>query len=201
MGRLHVTHNPSQNRIPWRGAFNALYREPPLTAIVTTELTCDTLRMVGPLVPSSLSNPAQASLIMTGYMLVDTGAEVGCIRPDVATQLSLPVIGHQGLFAVDGLNDRDKYQAQFKVFDDSRERAQCDVLYSVVITPPGFAEYVGQVDIRDSATKEPSPIMGVVGRDFLEYCKLTYDGPAGIVRLEIIAPLPTAIGWGVVIPK
>ena len=95
--------------------------------------------------------------------LVDTGARESCIDSALATELSLPVFDRRTVSGVNGLLEVDFHMAQIHV--PSLRFILRGRFAGVPLVSSGFQHHV------------------VVGRSFLSYFKMEYDGPLGDVKL------------------
>ena len=95
--------------------------------------------------------------------LIDTGASVSCIDDDLARKLELPAVAVRTIAGVTGAATYFEYSAQIFVPELSK------LVYGEVVG-------VNLAEI-DRAYRV------LLGRDFLQYCRMVYDGIAGEVSL------------------
>ena len=95
--------------------------------------------------------------------LVDTGARESCIDSDLARELQLPVFDRRNVSGVSGSIEVDYHLAQIHV--PSLKFVLRGRFAGVPLLSSGFAQRV------------------VVGRSFLSYVRMAYDGPTGDVEL------------------
>ena len=95
--------------------------------------------------------------------LVDTGARESCIDSTLAQELALPVFDRRTVSGVNGLLEVDFHMAQIHV--PSLKFILRGRFAGVPLVSSGFQQRV------------------VVGRSFLSYFKMEYDGPLGDVKL------------------
>lgn len=130
-------------------------------------------------------NGAQIPTPIRGYMLIDTGAGEIAIDGDGARELGLRPVGHQNVHGIGGQSAHQVFKALLLLYvGDVRGR-------NVAI---GIArEFIGFPDVRRThdayGLKTPDGtslrIIGVLGRNFLQFTKLSYDGLHGNWRMEI----------------
>ena len=89
-------------------------------------------------------------------MLIDTGANISALHIDIIERLQLP--HYLGKVTVEGAGGRI-----------SLSRYRC------VLHLPAFGRKGLPIDILEGEFNG-SPYEGVIGRDVLRFCKLTYDG-------------------------
>jgi hypothetical protein len=133
------------------------------------------------LIRASLRVPEPAR----GLMLVDTGATSTSIAIHAARTLGLRPINIVKTFGAHGEKDTPRFYAQCRlyVFDDGRP----------VVGPVGEFECNGIegleelcADLSEQGTETLDvPLVGLLGRDFLKFCKVVYEGPTGSVSIKV----------------
>jgi hypothetical protein len=99
-------------------------------------------------------------------MLVDTGANISALHIDIIQRLQLPLYTERT--TVEGAGG-----------PTTLNRYRC------VLHLPAFGRKGLPIDILEGCFDD-SPYQGVIGRDVLRYCKLTYDGLGN--RFQLTAP-------------
>ncbi len=109
---------------------------------------------VPPLVPVTVRAPGAAGASVSGLAVIDSAADVSCIREDVAAELSLTKIHETGLRGTTG-------KAQRPIFQCAIDLGTLDALptWPVISIPAG---------IRD--------VVLIVGRDLMHRWVTTFDG-------------------------
>lgn len=124
------------------------------------------------------SQDSNAPLSMRGAFLIDTGAEVSLISTAVIRNLDLPsvdnLVGLQEGEIPPGL-----YWAELAFHVKQVDREDRVGVVRKFGAAPGL-EHTGNPDDPDDG------LLGVLGRDFLKYAHLSYDGPRAEFRLEIL---------------
>ena len=107
--------------------------------------------------------------------LVDTGATESCIDEDLAADLGLPVVDEVPIGGVGGAHQAEVYLAQIYIPD-------LDIGYSgrVIGARLGAGEMLHRV---------------LIGRNFLQYLKLVYDGTSGAVTISDNQSAPWWRSW------
>jgi len=96
-------------------------------------------------------------------MLVDTGANISALHVDIIQRLQLPLYSERT--TVEGAGGAATLNR-----------------YRCVLHLPAFGRKGLPIDILEGSFDD-SPYEGVIGRDVLRYCKLTYDGLGNSFRL------------------
>ena len=107
--------------------------------------------------------------LVVGSFLVDTGATITAVDPDLIAPLQLPLVGSVSVHTPSTGKDSvfiDQYDASFVVPGN---------------TPDGTL-VVGAVPIV-AAHLRSQGIDGLIGRDILDRCLLIYNGTTGVVSL------------------
>ena len=111
-------------------------------------------------------NPAVRPRVPKLRMLVDTGSNISAPHLDIIQRLQLPLDSEQATVeAAGGTTTLNRYKC--------------------VLHLPAFGKKGLPIDILEGRF-EDSPYQGVIGRDVLRFCKLTYDGLGN--RFQLTAP-------------
>jgi predicted aspartyl protease len=97
--------------------------------------------------------------------LVDTGARESCIDSKLANELGLPVFDRRPVAGASGIREVDFHLAQIHV--PKLKFTIMGRLAGLPLTESGFRQ------------------RAILGRSFLSYLRLNYDGPTGDVSLAI----------------
>ena len=154
------------------------------------------LALLGPLVRGTWSVPEalQRALLaagrpvpapVVGHMLVDTGASRTAIATHAAQSLGLHPIGVLKLRGAHGEQDSPLFYARFSlaIADPNGARLAIQMEQRVCGVPDLERAYekVG----AQAADGSPVRLIGLLGRDFLQYARMTYDGPQARVTIEV----------------
>lgn len=144
-------------------------------------------RKFGPLVPGYLQHPEKEDLdtASSGFFLLDPGAPGVMIDEDIAKQLNLTTTGQTEVFALGGRVQVSKYRVKFCL-----PSVDADGVNITMRTP---IDAVALRDVSSSYEEDPydirkhygHPLIGVIGRIFLQFAILTFSGPTGSVDLTI----------------
>lgn len=120
-----------------------------------------------------------------GYLVVDTGFAGIAIDGDVTQELNLVPIGKAKVQGVEGDNFQNTFMALLLLMigNVNGENLAIGVPVEAACLPKIRASY----DTYKLTTSEGTPlrVIGVLGRDFLQFTKLTYDGLNGKWDMEI----------------
>jgi len=112
-------------------------------------------------------------------MMVDTGAEKTVVEDSIARSIGLAPIRYELLSGVDQKPvKRPVYRMDIHIGMDDNGKAKDTVFTADVVGVP-------------SCPREHS---GLIGRDFLQYTRFTYDGPSGTYEIEPIKFSPAPSG-------
>jgi hypothetical protein len=118
-----------------------------------------------------------------GGLLIDTGATRTCIADDAAKDLGLTPIGLRTTFGASGPGQLAVYQALLLLsITDPITGDQVTVGSEMQATAIVQLNHAGHNVERNGV---PLRIVGLLGRDFLRHTKLTYDGAAGTVEVQL----------------
>jgi hypothetical protein len=181
-----------------------LYYSRSMSSVFRLRHTTDqkTLRSVGPIIPGIVGTASIIDGVVTivsndrfvrGNLLLDTGAANSAIDESLAEQLQLPSQSDTvDVHGVGGKHALTTYAATFGL--------EVEVLCSTQLTTkpvgsllsfaiPCYAQ--GLPGLTASFKKEQLeaenglPIIGIIGRSFLQFTKTLYDGLAGELTVEI----------------
>jgi hypothetical protein len=125
-------------------------------------------------------------------MLFDTGARRTAISLSAAQQLGLKPIRMVHTFGAHGKQLSEVYFARWilQITDDGR-RVGDEVVHRVLeiandiecIAVPSLQETFAALGKNSDGT--PVRVIGIIGRDFMRIARFHYDGPQGVLRLEV----------------
>ncbi|HEV7893319.1 MAG TPA: SEC-C metal-binding domain-containing protein [Pyrinomonadaceae bacterium] len=122
---------------------------------------------------------------VAGYILIDTGAAETAIDEDVARELNLTPIARIEAHGVGGTDSFVKVNAQIilQVGDVNGVPLKLGLYRDVLCAPKLRRNH----DTYGLIAPDGSPmrIIGLLGRDFLQFAKLTYNGLQGSWDMEI----------------
>lgn len=165
---------------------------PPIPKRFTHTYGPDFLRSVGPLilatwsVPTMLANQLTAegkvvSAPVLGALLLDTGASGTCISSQAAQMLGLQPTRLQRGFGAGGEHENPVYLAKLEIsITDHKTGVQ---------TMFGWEQEVqGIPDLHRHTTVmvqgAPVQLVGLLGRDILQHCRVEYEGPSGTLTVS-----------------
>jgi len=112
--------------------------------------------------PRNIHDPDPESLTFLG--LIDTGASHCCVDRSIVQSLGLQYAGQADFGGVEGNFTAGRYVAQLRF-------PQLDTTYQMTVAAmQAMVDGIGR------------PVL--LGRDFLQFYRLLYDGPTGSVTLE-----------------
>lgn len=117
-----------------------------------------------------------------GWMLWDTGAASTCISQTAANKLRLEVMDVVQGFGAGGAHESPVYLGRLAVNIQNAKDEK---------TAIGFEEPVKAIPDLEKAYRgltlngAPVECIGLLGRDFMRFCKFSYDGIAGQVSFHI----------------
>jgi Aspartyl protease len=151
---------------------------------ITATVAPDDLATFGPLVPGRVALPTSRNPKdgIEGLFLIDTGATNFSIDQSVADDLGLTssrtVVSH----GLGGAVPTKCYQVM--VFIPAKPIGNYPPQATAML---GFPQEVGSVSLRkyhEGLGKSPGRIIGVLGRNLLQFTRMTYEGLAGTVTVE-----------------
>jgi hypothetical protein len=152
---------------------------------ITASVAPADLAKFGPLIPARVALPASRNAKdgVGGFLLVDTGASNCSIDESVADELGLKasrtVISH----GLGGAVEMNRYLVM--LFIPAKP-----VLGNVphgALAMLGFLQEVGSLGLHryhQSLGNLPGKIIGVLGRNILQFTRTTYDGLTGTITIE-----------------
>lgn len=164
---------------------------PPAPSTFEFKYGTDFLRGFGPFffatwwLPSALAQALAASSKaapppVTGVIVIDTGADSTCISVAAATRLGLKPTRFQTGFGLGGQANNPIYFARLELrIKDPRGAETILAWEQEVIGVPNLDHR--KVTI---GTGQQFDVVGLFGRDILRHCVMSYDGPAGVVRVK-----------------
>ena len=154
--------------------------------IIEVSFGLQNLRRDGPLLDGWFNYPSQSRPSRpegVAYVLVDTGSPNIAIDEELARTLGLPQLEPEKTQGVDGQFEADMFMAKL-----------CIPMVSADSQPFLFAINIPVFSVRDLVKShedimnpqgKPAQVVGVIGRVFLQFCKITYDGRSGHMRLVV----------------
>lgn len=151
---------------------------------ITATVTPDDLAKFGPLVPGRIALPSSRNPKdgIEGFLLVDTGASNCSIDQSVADELGLTstrtVVSH----GLGGAVPTKCYQVM--IFIPAKPLGNYPPQAIAVL---GFPQEVGSVSLHkyhEGLGKSPGRIIGVLGRNLLQFTRTTYEGLSGTITVE-----------------
>ncbi len=145
------------------------------------------LRKFGPFVPAWFNHPdaTEISGAVGGYLLVDLGAGNIGIDEEVAKQLNLEVAGQQDAHGLHGRGNVNRYSARLLM--PVKDAFGRDIVFGVPLEPMGIQDMRKNhaADGLVGPDGQPADAIGVLGRLFLQFVDLHYDGRAGTMDMFI----------------
>jgi hypothetical protein len=154
------------------------------------------LRQVGPMVPATwMVTPQQQRQLqargqaipnpVSGHLLLDTGAGHLMIEIDVARDLKLPDLGKTQAHGISGTDEFDEYEAILLLPVIPIKNPQpipVSVGFPVQCPATNLQEHHKNYKTVDG---KPLRLVGVLGRTFLQFTRMYYDGIKGTVELYL----------------
>lgn len=120
-----------------------------------------------------------------GYFLIDTGASETSIDGGVVKELNLTLVARTRAAGLGGVGIFDKYCAQMLLYvGDIHGNNVAIGLWKDLICAPRLRELHDAYGLKAS-DGSPLRIIGLLGRDFLQFTTLTYRGLVGSWDMEI----------------
>lgn len=173
--------------------------QPPAPArIIRIDLGApDALLAAGPLIVASWSVPAALAAalqaagravppVVTGMMLVDTGASSTCISEAAAMTLGLTPVRIAQTFGSAGLHSSNVYEAHLQILIEDQNRGVRSNL-EFEFQPTGVPALEQQLPGL-LLNGRPVALVGLLGRDFLRNTTMTYRGDGSfeiVVKKEL----------------
>lgn len=120
-----------------------------------------------------------------GYFLIDTGASFTGIDAGVARELNLRPVGRTEAFGIGGAGMFEMVGANMLLYVGDAVGSRVAIgLFKDFVCAPGLRE---SHDAYNLTAPDGSPlrIIGLLGRDFLRFATLTYDGLSGHWDMKI----------------
>lgn len=145
------------------------------------------LRRLGPFVPGAFQagEVSEAGRIIDGYLLVDTGAQVIHIDDEVATQIQLTPTEKKEVHGIEGKSHYWQYPTT-TLHLPATDANGVTTVFRIPLEPFGAPKLQAAHEGKGPKTADGHPIrvIGVLGRLFLQFVTMTYDGLSG--SLEIL---------------
>ena len=161
------------------------------------------MQVFGPLIPGMWQVPAALAealaqvgrpvpQVVRGLFLIDTGASATCIAEEVAAELGLRAVGRRLTRGAHGTQTNNVYEARLSVTVPNNHGGPASVHADLQVS--GIPELAsGNLGLR-TPDGSPDRLIGLLGRDFLRYVTLTYNGAAGRITLQIDPSIPVVTG-------
>ena len=105
----------------------------------------------------------------TGYGLIDTGASVTTLHEQYVKDLGVKTVGANKMSTPDGgVVEHNTYPVRLKVPSHDIDIELPEIISS---------------NLENFLTPDNEPIIGLIGRDFLSFCVLVYNGELGMYTL------------------
>lgn len=132
--------------------------------------------------------PAQ----VLGWGLVDTGASSTCIGLSTARALRLKQTGVGQTRGAGGLHQNPRFFARIQIgplaFHDGNGTTGL-MLQTEVTAIPGLEDDLESLQaIAPGVPADEVKLIALLGRDFLQHCRMVYDGANGAVNITIVRP-------------
>jgi hypothetical protein len=136
------------------------------------------LKLSGPLIPGSWSrHDDELGRRMPGEFLLDTGAYGAMIDLEVALSLQLSSRGTREVHGIHGYGSLQQYLARLNLPAKDGDGKGC--LFEQVM------ECVGVPGLTEKSRENGAPVIGILGRVFLQAARLEVDGGSGRIDLLI----------------
>jgi aspartyl protease len=142
------------------------------------------LRRQGPMIPASMrSLRSDPGPIVAGFVILDTGSSGMLIDESVAEELQLPVQKEHDVHGAHGWAKSKKYSVELWL--PVTAAASPDTRLAIAIGCTGIP------GLRAKNEKDGVVVLGMLGRDFFQFCNLSINGHTG--KIEIV--IDEAIQW------
>ncbi|WP_225210107.1 aspartyl protease family protein [Xanthomonas bonasiae] len=146
---------------------------------INVDMTPPLLRQFGPLIPAWWDH-AQQSIAgdhADHRVLLDTGASGIFIDQGIADTLRLPSHGQDQVHGAHGYGELKKYKAKL-ILPVADKQGYCFALGMPV-------ECAGIPHLSEKYSSMGAKVVGIIGRNFLQFCTVVIDGPQGKIHVEI----------------
>jgi predicted aspartyl protease len=133
----------------------------------------------GPLIPGSWSHPQSQGNAdaVSGEILVDTGAFGAMIDLEVADRLGLPMLGVKEIHGIHGYGTVRCYRAKLVLPAQDPTGENCNFIKII--------ECVGVPALVEKNKEHGAKVIGILGREFLQFAHLEIDGATGKLKLLV----------------
>ena len=154
---------------------------------IQTEMGKSAFHRFGPLIPGYFQNPNAKNMegAIAGNLLVNPAIPNITIDAGLAKQLDLPEAGKMDAYGPDGRTSLTKYRVNMIIPVQDSDGVELKFRTPIdAMAAPGFLDQYEGEDY--SLSKEVGhPMIGSVGRLFLQFSIMTFSGPTGSVDLTI----------------
>jgi predicted aspartyl protease len=147
---------------------------------ISIDLTPERLLYAGPLVPGAWTHwrDEEDAGLVSGEVLIDTGAFGAMIDVDVADRLRLPIRGAKEIHGIHGYGTVSCYQAKLVLRAQNSLGEDCE--FTTII------ECIGVPSLTEKNREHGVNVIGIIGRQFLQNVHLEIDGATGQLKLLVI---------------
>ena len=144
---------------------------------ISVDAAPERLLLAGPLIPGSWSHPhiEGSAGAVSGEILVDTGAFGAMIDVEVADRLNLPMLGVKEIHGIHGYGTVRCYQAKLVLPATDPIGEDCKFIKTI--------ECVGVPSLTEKNKEHDANLIGILGRQFLQFVHLEIDGATGKLKL------------------
>jgi hypothetical protein len=162
----------------------------------------ETLRIIGPVIPGIFGTASIIDGVVTivsndrlvrGNLLLDTGAASSAIDESIAEQLQLPSLSDTvDVHGVGGKHALTTYAATLGLEVEVLRSTQWTtkpigslLSFAIPCYVQGFPGLATSFKKEQLEVNNGLPIIGIIGRSFLQFTRTLYDGLAGQLTVEI----------------
>jgi predicted aspartyl protease len=147
---------------------------------ISIDLTPERLLYAGPLLPGAWTHwrDEEDAGLVSGEVLIDTGAFGAMIDVDVADRLRLPIRGAKEIHGIHGYGTVSCYQAKLVLRAQTSLGEDCE--FTTII------ECIGVPSLTEKNREHGVNVIGIIGRQFLQNVHLEIDGATGQLKLLVI---------------
>lgn len=144
---------------------------------INVEMAPRLLLRSGPLIPGAWQHPEFQGPVIEGEFLLDTGSGGAMIDNSVAERLGLPALRKTSVWGAHGRGSLTKYNVCMLLTARQKNGGATRLRMPI--------ECAGAPGLTEGHSKHGTNVIGVIGRNLLQFCDLRINGLTGRISLEI----------------